>query len=355
MSCENCEEKFDVVLPKEATYVASFETYEEGAKARFVLSVDEESVATVVAANSTLDATKLTAAVETFTENKKPSELGYSYLLVVNGQLVNAKFTLNTSDNKAEVSCELSVNDKVQFYSNENRVVFKTGGSALPEGGYEYTATVNGNYNFYLNKGDQLWYTATANAYSQYTLYVNDVENSEAAVTPTDTNFAQFVLTLEVGDIVTIKGDNTLLTFPVYENATQFEVVTEGEHTFFVNNSNAIYVTAPVDETLPTVMLYLSPNANWKVDNARFAAYFFGNGETWVSMVDSDSDGVYEVEAPAGYPNVIFCRMNPSAAANNWNNKWNQTADLVVPTDDNVKYTVKEGTWDKGGGTWSTL
>ena len=46
--------------------------------------------------------------------------------------------------------------------------------------------------------------------------------------------------------------------------------------------------------------LYLTPNANWKTDNARFAAYFFGNGETWVSMTDSDKDGVYEVDVPAG-------------------------------------------------------
>ena len=102
--------------------------------------------------------------------------------------------------------------------------------------------------------------------------------------------------------------------------------------------------------------LYLTPNTNWKADNARFAAYFFGNGETWVSMTDSNGDGIYEVKVPTDkvYPNVIFCRMSPSAAANNWNNKWNQTADLTVPTDGPNHYTVKEGTWDKGGGTWST-
>lgn len=102
--------------------------------------------------------------------------------------------------------------------------------------------------------------------------------------------------------------------------------------------------------------LYLTPSANWKQGNARFAAYFFGNGEKWVSMTDSDKDGVYEVAVPTDkvYPNVIFCRMNPKAAANNWNNKWNQTADLVIPTSGANHFTVKEGTWDKGGGTWST-
>ena len=101
--------------------------------------------------------------------------------------------------------------------------------------------------------------------------------------------------------------------------------------------------------------LYLSPSANWKGDGARFAAYFFGNGEKWVSMTDADSDGIYEVAVPAGFPSVIFCRMNPGNTANNWNNKWNQTSDLTIPTTGTDLYTVKEGTWDKGGGTWSTL
>lgn len=109
-----------------------------------------------------------------------------------------------------------------------------------------------------------------------------------------------------------------------------------------------------ISMTAFSATLYLTPNANWKADNARFAAYFFGNGDKWVSMtaVEGETD-LYSVEAPAGYPNVIFCRMNPGAAANNWDNKWNQTGDLTVPTDGTNHYTVKDGTWDKGGGTWT--
>ena len=115
-----------------------------------------------------------------------------------------------------------------------------------------------------------------------------------------------------------------------------------------------VAVAIPAGAAAPE-KLYLTPNANWKVDNARFAAYFFGNGEKWVSMTYNADLGLYEVDVPAGYPSVIFCRMNPNATANNWNNKWNQTADLTVPTNGNNHYTVKEGTWDKGGGTWGTL
>ena len=103
-------------------------------------------------------------------------------------------------------------------------------------------------------------------------------------------------------------------------------------------------------------VLYLVPNSNWNQSNARFAAYFFGSsGNAWASMTKvAGETNLYEVTAPAGtWTNVIFCRMNPSATANNWNNKWNQTADLVYNGTSNC-YTVKAGTWDSGGGTWST-
>ena len=118
----------------------------------------------------------------------------------------------------------------------------------------------------------------------------------------------------------------------------------------------------PTPEPEPTAAkLYLQPNANWMADGARFAAYFFGNGETWVGMTKVETkvetragDVLYEVAIPEGYPNVIFCRMNPSTTDNNWNNKWNQTEDLTVPTDGTNLFVVKEGTWDNGGGSWST-
>lgn len=100
--------------------------------------------------------------------------------------------------------------------------------------------------------------------------------------------------------------------------------------------------------------LYLKPNSNWTVDNAWFAAYFFeGNANTWRKMTDNDGDGIYECDVPSGYSSVIFCRMNPSSSTLSWDYKWNQTADLTVPTDGTNLYTVADGTWDNGGGTWS--
>ena len=72
--------------------------------------------------------------------------------------------------------------------------------------------------------------------------------------------------------------------------------------------TNGDVVEDPANPIIPEAKkLYLVPNSNWKTSNARFAAYFFGAGETWVGMTDEDKDGTYECEIPEGYPNVIFC------------------------------------------------
>lgn len=98
--------------------------------------------------------------------------------------------------------------------------------------------------------------------------------------------------------------------------------------------------------------IFLKPNSNWTEANARFAAYFFDNGELWVDLV-KNSNNDYYCEIPSGYPSVIFTRMNPSTTVNNWNNAWNQTNDLSVVEGTGKIYTVAAGAWSKGGGSWS--
>lgn len=107
------------------------------------------------------------------------------------------------------------------------------------------------------------------------------------------------------------------------------------------------------DITLPFIKdgnFYLVPNDNWKQSSARFAAYFC-NGTSqakWISMkAVSGAPGYYEVTKPANenHKNIIFVRMNPGNQTNDWNNKWNQTSDLVF-TSGNV-YEITG--WDKSG------
>lgn len=101
---------------------------------------------------------------------------------------------------------------------------------------------------------------------------------------------------------------------------------------------------------------YLKSSLVWNLSSPRYAAYFFeGEAETWVDMTDSDSDGVYRAVIPEGYTNLIYCRMNPANKANNWDNKWNQSADLKVPTTSSNAYVIGIMQWDKGTGSWYTL
>ena len=176
------------------------------------------------------------------------------------------------------------------------------------------------------------------------------------------------------GDVNYIKANHYITTI---NNGADMSVEANGVYDVYFNHSNHnLYVieadadyTAAAHQTVngeepkqeePEVtdkVVYLKPNSNWKDSNARFAIYVWGAapGEKWVSMTDC-GDGTYQAFLPEGYDygcNIIFCRMNPSTSANNWNNKWNQTADLKTPTDGKNMYTVTEGTWDNGGGTWS--
>ena len=132
------------------------------------------------------------------------------------------------------------------------------------------------------------------------------------------------------------------------------EIKTSQENTLAVGK---IY---PLGKLTPKI--YLKPNSNWNDAGARFAAYFFvdNNTFTWVNMEASEIDGIYEVIVPSDkdYTSVILCRMNPSSTTNGWTadtQLWNQTKDLTIPTNNSVLYTVEEGAWSKGNGSWGVL
>ena len=158
-----------------------------------------------------------------------------------------------------------------------------------------------------------------------------------------------FAVALNGGDIYVEAAG----TYDIYFDYTNTKVYLMSTGSDYASATEQIESgDAPVVES--GTWLYLKPNSNWLQSNARFAVYTWDGGDQWFDMKDSDSDGIYEVLIPEGISNIIFCRMNPDASANGWGNKWNQTSDLKVPTDGTNLYTVKDGTWDKGGGTWST-
>jgi DNA-directed RNA polymerase subunit RPC12/RpoP len=74
-------------------------------------------------------------------------------------------------------------------------------------------------------------------------------------------------------------------------------------------------------------------------------------------MTKAETSGYYKVTVPAGtWKAVIFCRMSGSASANNWNNKWNQTGDLLASSANGKNcFTLASGNWDGATTTWSNF
>jgi len=140
-------------------------------------------------------------------------------------------------------------------------------------------------------------------------------------------------------------GGTTLTSGYTYDSATGVLTVDAASIT------GDVVITAKADAA--PMKLYLDPNM-WDVDNAWFAAYYWDtNGSAWAKMLDSDGDGIYEAEIPAGTSNVIFCRMDPAKTALSWERKWNQTGDLTIPNNGNNLYTVPAWDGATDGSNWS--
>jgi len=111
-----------------------------------------------------------------------------------------------------------------------------------------------------------------------------------------------------------------------------------------------------------TKTIYLKPGTNWKGSNAKFAINYNGHGVTannewspFMTLASCETD-VYKVDIPALYSNIIICRINSAAESlttGDWSQKWNQTADLVIPQGSDY-FTVANDAWDGSTTTWST-
>lgn len=105
--------------------------------------------------------------------------------------------------------------------------------------------------------------------------------------------------------------------------------------------------------------VYLKVNTNWKQSSAWFAGRFWtnNNSDYWCKLISvPEQTDTWGCVIPNNHTMVIFTRMNSANKNNmNWNNVWNQTNDLTIPTNGNNLYTIASGAWSKGSGTWSKL
>ena len=93
--------------------------------------------------------------------------------------------------------------------------------------------------------------------------------------------------------------------------------------------------------------VFLKPGV-WTSDSPRFAVYCFKDGDSiepvWLDMVYASPVEAYYASIPDGYSKMIFVRMNPASTENNWDNKWNQSDDLAIPTENDACYI--NDSWD---------
>ncbi len=152
-------------------------------------------------------------------------------------------------------------------------------------------------------------------------------------------------------------------------NATNVAKLKHGEgQTYTITNNTSSSYNAGVRFVITytpapsKTAVYLKPNANWLQKDGssvdpRFAVYYFKSSNTgdngWISMTMEEScSPVYKASIPEGYDKCIFCRMNGADADNKWDNRYNQTGNLTVPTGNAFYYAVPDGWWDTSGDTY---
>lgn len=177
-----------------------------------------------------------------------------------------------------------------------------------------------------------------------FTATVRYSDNSTQDVTSsaTWTSSNEDVATVSAG-VVTLKaaGEATISVSYTYEGVTK-----SGENQIITVKSSG-GTGGEIDK------IYFIPSSTWNSQGSpRYAAYFFEDGNNlWVSLEGPDSNGAYVCDKPDGYTTVIFCRMNPNANVNSWDNKWNQTGDISIPEDKDT-FKLKDDIWDNGTEAW---
>ncbi|MBR3827195.1 MAG: hypothetical protein IKJ38_05735 [Alistipes sp.] len=288
---------------------------------------------------------------------------GKSIVFLEPVQLATPKVTATPDFNT--IAIEWEAVDNAASYSvtvGTDMPVFTEECSYLFTGEYvtEYTITV------VAVPDDEERYAASEPATITTSTEREPVELAVAGFHPEVIDYKNIKLTLQKGDEVEgaiaykvndevvprdESGDYVYFLEGDYDTIYSFVVTAVADPNDKFSLDSTVYLTVT---TKSDPYIYLKPNSNWTQANARFAVYTWNDSTNkWVDMKDSDSDGIYEVLKSDVYTNIIFCRMNPATTDNIWDNKWNQTSDLKVPTDGNNLFTLPNGSWDGASTSWS--
>ena len=274
------------------------------------------------------------------------------YAVKLNGSVAKVDELALTDGNHYAYSITLKVGDKVVTEKDGAPLTLPVYNSTT------FSCNIAGEHKFYVNKEDKVYVIEPlAPVGTVYTVKVNGADKAITLI-PDAENHAQFKLTLTKGDKVTVYGDGKALTGGAY-SGTEYVVKATGEHTFYVNKEDIVYLDAPAVDPGDVTTITLSVDFS-KITNGdeRYAAYLFGGPDNeWISLEVNNGVATLtltEVQA-AKYTNIIFCRMNGATTKNNWSNKWNQTYDLTIDGNDGKTYKITGyvSNTDKMNGSWN--
>ena len=170
---------------------------------------------------------------------------------------------------------------------------------------------------------------------------------------------------MAAGDTYQIKINGDIQTSGIGIHGDTFNNASFSDGTFTVQGGATMFIylktwndggKSVYTEAVSTVSL--KPTDAWKADSARFAVFYQrindADASEWVSMVDSNSDGIYEATLPNTVTGkkIVFVKMNGSTEENNWTNKWNQSVDATIQANGTYFLTTyisdgkNEGLWD---------
>ena len=202
-----------------------------------------------------------------------------------------------------------------------------------------------------VSKGLDFEFDKVENGYAQYVVTIPEGFVSSEFVY--SINKGDNILNIEVEDIAEgskfqKQSDNT---FKYVGSATTLKLYLK---VYLDGSKTGLYVANPADPVTYNT-LYLAPGV-WDKDGATFCAYFFDSTgaktELWVML--TAEDGLYKVDKVEGYDKVIFVRCDPAKnpLVDQWDAKWNQTEDLDVPSDENIKCSISDWGTEKSPSTW---
>ena len=272
--------------------------------------------------------------------NSKAAITVTSYNLTGNGAISSQKSaSISTSTKSTTISAArtatttLTVGTVATGYQFDGWYAAKTGGTALS------TSTT---YTYYP--------TAATTVYARFSA-------KKYTITYKDQGDSNFSGTHESGYPTT----HTYGTATSLKEATKIGYTFDGWFTTSTCTGNAVTSLGTTDYTsnitlyakwteAPPTTVFLKPINDWKNDDARFAVYMWKDGENeWREMEDLGCNGdIYTIDIPHGYTGIKFVRLKPVSHAEfdsenggyNWNNRWNETEDLTIPTDNKNTYDM---------------